>query len=534
MKKQDFIKGSVILMVSAVAAKALGALFKIPLTNLLGGVGMSYFSCAYSLFMPVYALTVTGLTSAVARMTAQSAALGMFRNVRRIRGVALGLFAIAGLLGSGAVFLLAAPFSRFSGSPQAWLAVAMIAPAVLFGCLTAVERGICEGMSNMYPTAFSQVAEGVVKVAAGLLLCSYVMGHSRELTARFPGMSDVRALAAAAGILGVTLSSLGALVFFWIMRIFVPTAPEGGESAKIPRREIVRELIVTSLPVGAGAVVTNLTSLIDMWTMIGCIPQSGAGAAAPPGVSPGELPHFIYGSFAGIPLTVFNIVPSVTNMLGKGILPHVTAAWAAGDREGLRRRTTQALLAALVISVPAAVGTAVLSRELLTVLFPRQSDEVAVCVGALRLLMPGMVCLCGAYPVFSMLQAIGKPSVPLKIMLGAALLKLLANLALVPIFGANGAAAATSVCYGSILVTALHIYLKSLGTGLSPAPFLSVLYAGAICGGAAFAVECSCARAGLPPLLRLVIPTAAGGAAYLLCLYLSGKNAGKTALLHSR
>ena len=61
-------------MLSAVAAKGLGALFKIPLTNILGGIGMSYFSSAYSLFMPIYALTVTGLTAAVAGMTAKSAA----------------------------------------------------------------------------------------------------------------------------------------------------------------------------------------------------------------------------------------------------------------------------------------------------------------------------------------------------------------------------------------------------------------------------------------------------------------------------
>ena len=47
-------------MASAVISKAFGALFKIPLTNMLGGVGMSYFSCAYSLFMPIFALTVTG------------------------------------------------------------------------------------------------------------------------------------------------------------------------------------------------------------------------------------------------------------------------------------------------------------------------------------------------------------------------------------------------------------------------------------------------------------------------------------------
>lgn len=130
-------------MVSAAAAKVLGAVFKIPLTNMLGGVGMSYFSCAYSIFMPVYALTVTGLSAAVARMTARSAALGMYANARRIRRTALLLFSAAGLAGSLLILLLAVPFSVYTvGSRDGAAAVAMIAPAVVFGCITAVERGV--------------------------------------------------------------------------------------------------------------------------------------------------------------------------------------------------------------------------------------------------------------------------------------------------------------------------------------------------------------------------------------------------------
>ena len=94
MKKQNFIKGSVILMLSAAAAKVLGAVFKIPLTNLLGGVGMSYFSCAYSIFLPVYAFSVTGLSTAVATMTAKSHTFGMEENIRRIRRTAHIIFSL--------------------------------------------------------------------------------------------------------------------------------------------------------------------------------------------------------------------------------------------------------------------------------------------------------------------------------------------------------------------------------------------------------------------------------------------------------
>lgn len=512
-------------MVSAAAAKLLGAVFKIPLTNILGGVGMSYFSCAYSLFMPVYALTVTGLSSAVARMTAQSAALGMYENAAKVRRTALVLFSFAGLAGSLLILLLAKPFSVHSiGSPEAAAAVAMIAPAVFFGCITAVERGYYEGMSNMYPTALSQIAEGVVKAAVGLLLCSYVLSDPQIVTKHFPYITDVRAAAAAAGILGVTASTAGAAAFFAVMRLFSKPL-RGGESHVMSGRAIARELTATALPVGVSAVVTNLTALIDMWTVIGFISYFGSGMAAPGGISAEELPHFVYGSFAGIALTVFNLVPSVTNMLGKGALTGITSAHESGDRTALEQGTIQALLTAAVIAVPAAVGIGVLAPELLSFLYPRQSDEAAVCVNSLRWLMIGMACLCVSYPLFSMLQAVGKTSTPLKVMLLGTAVKLAGNLAFIPFMGVDGAAVSTSLCYAVILAVSLRIYIKSSGVEIKAAPFGKVLYSGAMCGGAAYLVSSAARRMGASSAVVIAVSAAVGGAVYLaLTAALIGKN----------
>ena len=75
MKQQSVLRGSVWLIVSALAAKALGAVFRIPLTAMLGGTGMGYFSCAYGLFLPVFALSVTGINTAVSAVTASSASV---------------------------------------------------------------------------------------------------------------------------------------------------------------------------------------------------------------------------------------------------------------------------------------------------------------------------------------------------------------------------------------------------------------------------------------------------------------------------
>lgn len=519
LKKQNFLKGSLILMASAAAAKLLGALFKIPLTNMLGGVGMSYFSCAYSLFMPIYALTVTGLSSAVARMTAQSVALGMYANAKKVRRTALMLFSLLGLAGSLVIVLTAKPFCIYAADcPEAYTAVLMIAPSVFFGCITAVERGYYEGLCNMYPTALSQVAEGVVKVAAGLFLCGYTASNSELIMEYFPWCTDARALSAAAGILGVTLSSVGAALFFAILRIFTRKGLRGGEPLLMSNREIIHELTVTALPTGISAVVTNLTAIIDMGTVIGCISYFGTAAARPAGISADEMPHFIYGSFSGIALTVFNLVPSVTNMLGKGILPSITAAWEGGDRALLRKETMQALLTSVVIAVPAAVGIGVLSGEILHFLFPRQPDEVEICINALRLLMPGMVCLCVSFPLFSMLQAIGKASLPLKIMILGAVLKLIGNIVLIPIMGINGAALSTSLCYMIILVVSLKIYIDASGVKISFSPFAAVVYSGAMCGASAYLISDILEVHGAGNTMVLFASAAAGGAVYISLL----------------
>ena len=506
-------------MVSAAAAKMLGAFFKIPLTNMLGGVGMSYFSCAYSLFMPVYALIVTGISSAAARMTARSVSAGNTAEMKRIRSTALFVFSLIGLAGSMAIFFLAEPFSLISaGSHDAKAAVAMIAPSVFFGCITAVERGYYEGMSNMYPTALSQVIEGAVKVFAGLKLCGYVTEHPDVILRFFPEISDIRGAAAAAGILGVTLSSMGAFAFFALLHPFSREMAETWDKPILSRKSIAKELISTALPIGLSAVVTNLTALIDMWTVTGCI-SADKVKYLPDGINMADVPNFVYGSFAGIALTVFNLVPSVTNSLGKGTLTCITSAYERKDRISLKNGTIQALAITVVIALPSAVGLGILSEEVLSILFSHQPDEVRICVQPLCMLMPAMFCLCMSCPLFSMLQAVGKAAAPLKIMLFGTAVKLSGNLLFVPVMGAEGAALSTSVCYTVILIVSLKAYLKAAEIKISTAPFIKILYSGAMCAGTAYLTASMLRSHGVSAITVVISTALTGGAVYIAMLY---------------
>ena len=46
-KKQSFLGGAAILAAAVVVVKIIGAVYKLPLNNILGGAGKTYFDTAY-------------------------------------------------------------------------------------------------------------------------------------------------------------------------------------------------------------------------------------------------------------------------------------------------------------------------------------------------------------------------------------------------------------------------------------------------------------------------------------------------------
>jgi len=64
-KKQNFLQGALILSIAAIIVKIIGAVYKIPLMNLIGGEGFGYYNTAYTIFTPLYTIATAGIPVAV-------------------------------------------------------------------------------------------------------------------------------------------------------------------------------------------------------------------------------------------------------------------------------------------------------------------------------------------------------------------------------------------------------------------------------------------------------------------------------------
>ncbi len=475
--KQSFWKGSAILLLSAIVTKGLGACFKIPLTNVLGGTGMGYFSSAYGLLLPIYALSVTGLSASVSQTVARSAALENWLEVRRIRRIARIACGCLGILLSLFIFLLAEPFSVYmAAQTDALFSVIAIAPAAFFGCLTSVERGYWEGLENMTPTAISQAIEALAKLGFGLVLCQWVLAHPSVVCDWVTPDVPLSALAAAAAVWGVTLSTFVGWLYFLVRSAW--TRNQHGrinqDMPSAPTKIILRRLLYVMIPVALGSLVTNLTSLLDLVTMMRCLGKaqllypdelvSRFGEIA----EETEFPAFVYGSFTGMAITVFNLVPSVTNMLGKSALPRAASLWAKQDQAGVVEQVRTVSTAVSVMALPAAGMLYVLAEPVMRLLYSGRQTEAFLAAQALRALLPGMVFLCLTFPLCSMLQGIGKAAIPVECMLVGVAVKLVGNLILIPqpAFCITGAGIATSFCYLTLLILVLVELRRILGQPL--------------------------------------------------------------------
>ena len=136
------MQGALILSVAAIIVKVIGAIYKIPLMNIIGGEGFGYYNTAYTIFTPLYTIATAGIPVAVARMVSECVTLGRYRDVRRIFQISMTCFLVTGTAGS-LIMLFGSKFlaGTVCGNPGAFLPVIILSPAVFFLCMTSAYRG---------------------------------------------------------------------------------------------------------------------------------------------------------------------------------------------------------------------------------------------------------------------------------------------------------------------------------------------------------------------------------------------------------
>ena len=165
--KNEILKGTVILVIAGIIVKILGALYRIPLSNILGAEGIGVYQMIFPVFSLVLIICSSGVSATLSLLIARARAKKN-ENIKKIflKGFFYCLF--FSILFSIVFFLLADEIAVLQGNASATTGYRIMIFALLFASLLSPFRGLFQGYSNMIPTAVSQMLEQIFKVFLGL------------------------------------------------------------------------------------------------------------------------------------------------------------------------------------------------------------------------------------------------------------------------------------------------------------------------------------------------------------------------------
>ncbi len=414
--KWAFIKGAAWIAVGGFVAKLIGALYRIPLTNVLGGHGMGLYQLIYPVYCLLLTISATGIPSSIAKLTAER--IGKREGDIPLLKTALKLFVIIGVLGS-VIMVIAAPFlAKAQGSGEVLWGYYTLAPSVVLVSAISVYRGWFQGKNKMFPTAFSEILEQLVKVGFGLFF-AYKFRDNVQKAVVFL-------------LLSVSISEFFALIFMRLLYRREKRKSNANEGGRVAMKCILR----LSIPVTFSALLLPLSNLLDSVL----VPRL-LNAYAADGIS-------LYGLFSGGAVTVINLPVSVCYGIAAASIPAV--ARVAAKKESPRKRIFFALFITLAVSVPAAVGLYLFAQPATKLIFRSlEGEELSTLVALIKVFSVSAVSLSLTQTLSACLTAQGKPQYAALSMLIAVTVKTglyvwwLKN----PEISVYGLAYATNICY---------------------------------------------------------------------------------------
>ena len=454
-KKQNFLHGAAILTLGVIIMKILGAIYKIPLGNILQPEGYALFISSYSIYNIFFTLATAGLPVALSRLIAEADANGRGNQEVKTFKVALCTFSVIGIIFSTVMFFCADWLAEnYLELPAAALSIKAMSPAILMVCIVSAYRGFCQGNGNMIPTTVDEVLEVLFKVISGLILAVVVLKATNDL-----------AKGSAAAILGVSIGGLVSLAFMIIYKRINYDKLSAGYTSGIAEGDIiednyevdsagkiVKDILTIGIPIALGASIMAILNSIDPKL---CMNRLVKGA---------EMSHesakYLYGCYGEVQ-TLFNLPAALTQPLNISVVPAIAGALAVGRKSVSEKVSEDSLRITAVVALPMGLGLACLSTPIVALMFKDNEAGGEI----LRIMGFASFFVCMVLMENAILQASGKERLPMYSMISGSFVKIIVNYFLIADPDINIVGAPVGTLCGYVWMAAMNFFFirKTLG-----------------------------------------------------------------------
>ncbi len=398
-KSNGFVLQAAILACAGLLTRIIGLLYGVPLTRIIGDLGNGYYSSAYNIYAIILLLSSYSIPMAVSKIISAKLVLKEYNNANRIFKCALIYVVIVGGIAALITFIFA---PEIVDVEQAIPALRILAPTIFFSGLLSVFRGYIQAYDTMIPTSISQIVEQVINAVVSVAAAYF-------LTRPYVTATDYTLLpmhGAAGGALGTgigVLSGLTVMLVFYGKRLkMIRSTSLTDKKPADSYRSIFKLILLMVTPVILSTCIYNISTVLDMkvfyWIM-GLKEMAESEMVS------------LYGIFSRKYTVLVNVPIALASAVSSAMIPSISAAYEIENYEGTRDKISAALRFTMVVSIPAAVGIAVLAEPIMDLLFPGSLPiaHQLLSLGAVTIILYSISTVTNG-----VLQGIGKVNIPMK------------------------------------------------------------------------------------------------------------------------
>ena len=490
-KTKSFMSNVTVILVSQIIVKLFGMIYRIVITNVpgFGDEALGLYNVGFQIYTVLLAISSVGIPNAISKMVSERAAIDDYKGAEKIFKTAMALFTAIGLATTAVLFFGADIFAeKLIKMPGSQHVMRALAPSLLFVCVSSVIRGYFTGLKDMRATSNSQVLEQILKCSLTIIFV-YVaagMAASAEMMATWANFATSVA---------TVLSFLYLMLFYHNRKKSLSRKAEQstGETLKESGGRLMKAILLLSIPISLGSIITAINRVIDTATVsrgiqiafAEVIPAHGNTAAI---VSPDadalvEAVRRLSGLLAKSDI-LYNMPLAVNFAFATVLVPYVASAMKLKNYAEAAEKVNYSLLVSILIILPCAIGLIVLAEPVYKIIYFNASEGYEL----LQLVSVSLIFAALAQTMTGSLQGIGKVFVPAISLLFGCIAKIILNILLIRIPSVNiyGAAVSSIACQFISCAICFMVLRKHCRLKIQPVKYIvKPLIAGVVMGAAA-------------------------------------------------
>src|SRR5574344_1103320 len=405
-KSTNFIVQGGILAMAGVIARLIGLIYRVPMQRTIGDAGMGYYSAAFQIYSLMLIISSYSLPVAVSKLIAGYTARDEYKNAKRIYNCSMLFACFTGGITCLIVFFCADFLAGLIKLPKSVIALRILAPTLLVVAIMGVMRGFFQGNGSMVPTATSQLVEQIINAIVSVVAAKFLFDYGLGVSGLLRDDDYAAAYGAAGGTLGTSAGALAGLICLIIVYLiskrdfnYRVRHDENRHSDTFGR--MLFALILTVLPVLLSTTVYNLSDILDQGIFNYVMDTKGLS----------EVKAEHWGIFSTKYKVLTNVPVALASAVCSSMMPSLTGCIRREEYKIARRKVSLAMRFTMILSIPCAVGLAVLGKPIISTLFQGEVDIPATMlkIGSIAVVFYSMSTLSNG-----VLQGIDKLNIPVR------------------------------------------------------------------------------------------------------------------------